>query len=76
MGFEGGFGFGAAKGEGEVTGGVFEAVEVEVEERIISTPDEGFYQGKACRGGVRCGRAPAGEELSLELALAPLGVRL
>jgi hypothetical protein len=41
-GLEGGLDLGAVEGEGEVAGGVFEAVEVELEEWIAAAPEHGF----------------------------------
>jgi hypothetical protein len=39
---EGGFCLGAIEGEGEVVRGVFEAVEMQLDQRVIASPEEGF----------------------------------
>jgi len=42
VGLEGGFCLGAIEGEGEVVRGVFEAVEMQLDQRVIASPEEGF----------------------------------
>ncbi len=52
MRFQGGFCLGAVEGEGEVGGGVLEAVKVELDQRVATVPEEGFYEGEAVRRGM------------------------
>jgi hypothetical protein len=49
VGLEGGLGLKAIKGEGEVVGGVLEAVEMHLDEGKFSTPEQGFDEREALR---------------------------
>jgi hypothetical protein len=69
---EGRFGFGAVEGKCEVIGGILEAVEVELDERVIALPEERFYQRESLRGEMSSLAGGASQELGFEETFAPL----
>src|SRR5580698_1928898 len=72
VGFERGPGFVSIERECEVGGGVFEAVEVELDERIFAAPEQCLNEREALWRWMRGAGGGAGEELGLQLAFAPL----